>query len=225
MILLTTCADDERSCQQCIKRDLQNFCHDEVKKKAKYLHDASNEFLMSSMRLRDVGNRFQYVANLVQGPSLSHETIYSISSVGGAYAHSLAVPTIYSMYASSASSEESISMSLIDSVVIPSAYSAQVSLISPHFTLDLSNQASSMQSMTGVLRQNSQITPNSFENTYDSFIFDLNDPMHYNFDLANFNFENHYDALKFDMLDHMFFDVMKTASDDVIGSLFVSMVG
>ncbi|KAG0133836.1 hypothetical protein HOY82DRAFT_248819 [Tuber indicum] len=34
-----TCGD-ERPCQRCIKRGLQNACHDGVRKKAKYLHDA-----------------------------------------------------------------------------------------------------------------------------------------------------------------------------------------
>jgi hypothetical protein len=31
---------DERPCQRCIKRGLQDACHDGVRKKAKYLHDA-----------------------------------------------------------------------------------------------------------------------------------------------------------------------------------------
>ncbi|KAI5778425.1 hypothetical protein EDC01DRAFT_674249 [Geopyxis carbonaria] len=34
-----TCGD-ERPCQRCIKRGLQDACHDGVRKKAKYLHDA-----------------------------------------------------------------------------------------------------------------------------------------------------------------------------------------
>lgn len=33
-------AGDERPCQRCIKRGLQDACHDGVRKKAKYLHDA-----------------------------------------------------------------------------------------------------------------------------------------------------------------------------------------
>jgi hypothetical protein len=120
------------------------------------------------------------------------------------------------MYASSVSSEEPISMSLIDPVMTPPAYNAQVSLNSSHFTLDFSNQASSMQSLASVLRQNPQIISNPLENTFDLFIFDLNDSMQYNFDSVSFNFGNHYGALEFDMLDHMFFDVVKTAFDDVI---------
>ncbi|KAK9477868.1 hypothetical protein V1514DRAFT_308283 [Lipomyces japonicus] len=37
-----TC-DDARPCQRCIKRGLQSTCQDGVRKKAKYLHDASPE--------------------------------------------------------------------------------------------------------------------------------------------------------------------------------------
>lgn len=37
---------DERPCQRCIKRGLQDACQDGVRKKAKYLHDAPNEALM-----------------------------------------------------------------------------------------------------------------------------------------------------------------------------------
>src|SRR5215470_15950577 len=41
---------DERPCQRCIKRGLQDACHDGVRKKAKYLHDAPNEALMPGIR-------------------------------------------------------------------------------------------------------------------------------------------------------------------------------
>ncbi|KAF7617409.1 hypothetical protein AFLA_000063 [Aspergillus flavus NRRL3357] len=40
-----TCGD-ERPCQRCIKRGLQDACHDGVRKKAKYLHDAPDGALM-----------------------------------------------------------------------------------------------------------------------------------------------------------------------------------
>lgn len=41
-VLIFPCdfAGDERPCQRCIKRGLQDACHDGVRKKAKYLHDA-----------------------------------------------------------------------------------------------------------------------------------------------------------------------------------------
>lgn len=107
----------------------------------------------------------------------------------------------------------------------PPAYNAQVSPISPHFTPGPSNQASPMQSMAGVLRQNPQITPNPLENTYGLSIFDPNDPMQYNFDPANFNFGNYYGALEFGMLDHMSFGVVETAFDDVTESLPAPVAG
>lgn len=160
MILLTTCADEERSCQRCIKRGIQDVCHDKIK------NDASNELMI----LRDVDSRFQHVTNLFQSSTLNHETVYSISLIEDAYALSFAVFTIYNMYAFSVSSEQSISISLIYSFMISSTYSAQVSLISLHFMPDLNNQTSSMQSMIGVLRQNPQITSNSFENIKSLFV-------------------------------------------------------
>src|ERR1700761_2010371 len=44
--MLTVAPGDERPCQRCIKRGLQDACQDGVRKKAKYLHDAPTEALM-----------------------------------------------------------------------------------------------------------------------------------------------------------------------------------
>src|ERR1700712_2321115 len=44
--LLILCLGDERPCQRCIKRGLQDACQDGVRKKAKYLHDAPAEALI-----------------------------------------------------------------------------------------------------------------------------------------------------------------------------------
>jgi len=49
---------DERPCQRCIKRGLQDACQDGVRKKAKYLHDAPNEALMPGVG----GNLFNHPA-------------------------------------------------------------------------------------------------------------------------------------------------------------------
>ncbi|KAI6855756.1 hypothetical protein KC334_g22325, partial [Hortaea werneckii] len=43
-----TCGD-ERPCLRCIKRGLQDQCHDGVRKKAKYLHDAPPEALIPGL--------------------------------------------------------------------------------------------------------------------------------------------------------------------------------
>ncbi|KAF4543190.1 Transcription factor [Lasiodiplodia theobromae] len=55
-----TCGD-ERPCQRCIKRGLQDACHDGVRKKAKYLHDAPPEALMPG-----VGGHYPHLSNAGQ---------------------------------------------------------------------------------------------------------------------------------------------------------------
>lgn len=190
-----------------------------MRKKAKYLHDAPSESLMPGMGLRGASNRFQYVTNLPRGSPLGHETAYPVSSAGSAYAPPFAVPTTFSMYASSAPPGGPLPMPLLDPVMSPPGYSAQVSPISPHFTPGPSNQASPMQSMAGILRQNPQTTPNPLENAYGPTVYDPNDPMQYNFDPASFNFGNHYGALEFGMLGHMSSGVVETSSGEASGSL------
>lgn len=227
MVSLTTHAGDERPCQRCIKRGLQDACHDGVRKKAKYLHDAPSESLMPGVGLRGASNRFPYVPNLPRGPPLGHETTYPVSSAGGVYAPPFAVPTTFSMYASSGppGGPMPMPMPLVDSVVSPPCYSAQVSPISPHFTPGSSNQASPMQSMAGVLRQTPQPTPNALESAYGPTIFDPNDPMQYNFDPASFNFGSTYGALEFGMLGHMSSGVVETSSGEACGPLSASGPG
>lgn len=216
-ISLTAHAGDERPCQRCIKRGLQDACHDGVRKKAKYLHDAPAESLMPGMGVRGAGNRFQYVPNLPRGPPLGHEATYPGSSAGAAYALPLAVPTTFSMYASSAPPGQ-MPLALGDVAMSPSSYSAQVSPTSPHFTPGPSTQASPMQSMGGVLHQNPPTMP-PMENPYSASIGDPHDPMPYSFDPASFNFGNHYGALEFGMLGHMSSGVLEPTSGDASGPL------
>ena len=174
---------------------------------------------MPGVGMRGASNRFPYVPNLPRGPPLGHETAYPVSSAGGVYAPPFAVPTTFSMYASSAPPGGPMPMPLMDPVVSPPCYSAQVSPISPHFTPGSSNRASPMQSMAGVLRQNPPATPNALENAYGPTIFDPNDPTQYNFDPASFNFGNTYGALEFGMLGHMSSGVVETSSAEAGGPL------
>lgn len=196
-----------------------------MRKKAKYLHDAPSESLMPGVGLRGASNRFPYVPNLPRGPPLGHETAYPVSSAGGVYAPPFAVPTTFSMYASSGPAGVPMPMPLVDPGVSPPCYSAQVSPISPHFTPGSSNQASPMQSMAGVLRHNPQPTPNALESAYGPTIFDPNDPMQYSFDPASFNFGNTYGALEFGMLGHMSSGVVDTSSGEACGPLSASGPG
>jgi hypothetical protein len=217
IISLTIHSDDERSCQRCIKRDLQSVCHDEMKKKDKHLHNISIEFFMSSMSVREVSNRFSYVTNLTRDSSLNHETAYVIASMNDDDAFSLVMSTTFSMYALDASSSQ-MTLSLIDSVMSSSSYSAQISFTSLRFTSDFSHLASSMQSMIEVLHQIFQITSIT-KDTYDFNCYDHNDSMQYYFYSIDFNFQNNFDVLKFDILCYMFSSVLKTSSTNVNRSL------
>jgi hypothetical protein len=193
IISLTIHSDDERPCQRCIKRDLQDVCHDEMRKKDKHLHKISIEFFMSSMSMREVSNRFSYVTNLTRDSSLNRETAYVIASMNDDDAFSLVMSTTFSMYALDTSSSQ-MTLSLIDSVMSSSSHSAHVSFTSLRFTSDFSRLTSSMQSMISVLHQISQITSIT-KDTYDFNNYDHNDSMQYYFYSIDFNFENNCDVL------------------------------
>ena len=92
---------------------------------------------------------------------------------------------------------------LTEGLMNPQSYSNQTSPISPHFASGPSHQVSPMQSMDGVLQQTPPAPPTPMQSTFGPAIFDVSDPMQYNFDTASFNFVNHYGALEFGMLGHM----------------------
>lgn len=213
------CTGDERPCQRCIKRGLQDACHDGVRKKAKYLHDAPNEALMPGVGVRGgPGSRFHYMPSLGQGQQLSSDTGYPVSSAGNVYAHQQ-TPTAFSVYPSS-DPQGQMPPPLTDTIMnAPQSFSTQPSPISPHFNPGPSHQASPMQSMAGVLQQNPQGTPNSLQGTFSPSIFDPNDPMQYNFDPSSFNFGNHYGALEFGMLGHMSSGAAETPPSENAGHL------
>lgn len=198
-----TCGD-ERPCQRCIKRGLQDACHDGVRKKAKYLHDAPNEALMPGMGLRGaVGNPMHYLANLGRGQQqLPPEAGFAGPSANDVYVQQQAMPTAFPTY-SAGGPQNQMGPPLTDGMMTPQAYSNQQSPISPQFSSGPGHQQSPMQSMAGVLQQTPQPNPNMMQTAFDGSVFDVNDPMQYNFDPSSFNFGNHYGALEFGMLGHM----------------------
>lgn len=219
IIRLICCAGDERPCQRCIKRGLQDACHDGVRKKAKYLHDAPNEALMPGVGVRGgPGSRFHYMTSLGPGQQLPPDTGYPVSSAGNVYGHQQ-TPPAFSVYPSSGPQGQ-MPPPLTDTIMsAPQPFSTQPSPISPHFNPGPSHQASPMQSMAGVLQQNPQGTPASMQGTFSPSIFDPNDPMQYNFDPASFNFGNHYGALEFGMLGHMSSGAAETPPSENAGHL------
>ncbi|KAL9005404.1 MAG: hypothetical protein Q9188_001798 [Gyalolechia gomerana] len=198
-----TCGD-ERPCQRCIKRGLQDACHDGVRKKAKYLHDAPNEALMPGMGLRGaVGNPMHYLANLGRGQQqLPPEGGFHGPSVNDVFVQQQAMPTAFTTY-SAGGPQSQMGPPLTDSMMAPQAYSNQQSPISPQFSSGPGHQQPPMQSMSGALQQNPQTSSNMMQTPFDGSVFDVNDPMQYNFDPSSFNFGNHYGALEFGMLGHM----------------------
>ncbi|KAL8940234.1 MAG: hypothetical protein Q9216_002918 [Gyalolechia sp. 2 TL-2023] len=198
-----TCGD-ERPCQRCIKRGLQDACHDGVRKKAKYLHDAPNEALIPGMGLRGaVGTQMHYLANLGRGQQqLPQEAGFHGPSVNDVFVQQQAMSTAFPTY-SAGGPQSQMGPPLTDGMMAPQAYSNQQSPISPQFSSGSGHQQSPMQTMAGALHQNPQANPNLMQTPFDGSVFDVNDPMQYNFDPSSFNFGNHYGALEFGMLGHM----------------------
>ncbi|RMZ75798.1 hypothetical protein DV738_g5293, partial [Chaetothyriales sp. CBS 135597] len=182
-----TCGD-ERPCQRCIKRGLQDACQDGVRKKAKYLHDAPNEALLpgagQNLFSHAQAKRTSSATTNTDGsPRQSHHRSHSASQQQQQFlnAHSyplfsptgghMAPPLIQARGMSDSTSFQQHSP-------ITSAFPASNPLQSPG-------------------PQNSQSLTAQWAGT----LFD--DPASFNFDLSSMNFGNHYGALEFGMLGQM----------------------
>ncbi|KAL8664870.1 MAG: hypothetical protein Q9202_002732 [Teloschistes flavicans] len=197
-----TCGD-ERPCQRCIKRGLQDQCQDGVRKKAKYLHDAPNEALLPGMGLRGgVGTQVQYLSNLGRGQHLPPDAAFQPTSANEAYVQQQALPTAYPTYVTTGPQSQ-MGPPLTDGIMAPQPYSNQHSPISSQFSSGPSVQPSPMQSMASALQSGPPTNGSMLQTPFGGNVFDMNDPMQYNFDPSSFNFGNHYGALEFGMLGHM----------------------
>ncbi|KAL9000712.1 MAG: hypothetical protein Q9169_000748 [Polycauliona sp. 2 TL-2023] len=197
-----TCGD-ERPCSRCIKRGLQDACHDGVRKKAKYLHDTPPEALLPGMGLRGpVGNPMHYLANLGGGQQLSPDAGYQGPSSNDVYVQQQSMPTTFATYPTSGAQSQ-MGPPLTEGMMASQQYSNQQSPIVPPFGQGSSHQPSPMQNMGSALQSNIQPDANMMQTSYGGSVFDMNDPMQYNFDPSSFNFGNHYGALEFGMLGHM----------------------
>ncbi|KAL8895929.1 MAG: hypothetical protein Q9207_007948, partial [Kuettlingeria erythrocarpa] len=205
-----TCGD-ERPCQRCIKRGLQDACHDGVRKKAKYLHDAPNEALMPGMGLRAaVGNQMHYLANLGRTQQLPPDASFQGPSPSDVFVQQQqqqqqqqhGLPAAFPSYPAGGP-HSTMGPPLTESMVASQPYSNQQTPISPQFHSGASRQQSQIHSLTGTLQQNPQLNHGMMQLPYDGSLFEVNDPMQYNFDPSSFNFGNHYGALEFGMLGHM----------------------
>ncbi|KAF2124053.1 hypothetical protein P153DRAFT_303180 [Dothidotthia symphoricarpi CBS 119687] len=176
-----TCGD-ERPCNRCIKRGLQDHCMDGVRKKAKYLHDAPDGALMPG-----VGGHYPYMNGNRPTPIPNQDT--QPVALAQQSNHYVQPPptTFYSPSSIPASMPATQDVQM---------YNSQQSPISPPFTqshqVSVSNVPSTMaQGQPGAMQQ------------FGGALFDPSDPALFNFDISNLNFGNHYGALEFGMLNHM----------------------
>ncbi|KAJ5901056.1 hypothetical protein N7504_007049 [Penicillium tannophilum] len=204
-----TCGD-ERPCQRCIKRGLQDACHDGVRKKAKYLHDAPDGALMPGVP----GNFYPTNTPMRNSLPMSRNGTNSSTSQQPQpqqqqpqqppqqQANNNFYPTpqpqpqpqgSYNMYQETAMSQSPFTT---QSPVSPT-YNLKTSQNgrNPSLSSTVNQQPTPSTALSGDTSQ----PPNPFAGPF----FDPSDPALFNFDLSSMNFENRYGALEFGMLGHM----------------------
>ncbi|KAL4917472.1 hypothetical protein BDW62DRAFT_84692 [Aspergillus aurantiobrunneus] len=195
-----TCGD-ERPCQRCIKRGLQDACHDGVRKKAKYLHDAPDGALMPGVAGNNFYNNNSTISN---GMTLSGaNTVNTAANTQSSGANFYPTPqSNYNMYQENPISHQN-------------SFPSQ-SPVSPTFSLKTNpaprstttapnnnNNTALTTSMPQPATTDVSNAPNQNQNPFAGPFFDPSDPALFNFDLSSMNFENRYGALEFGMLGHM----------------------
>ncbi|EAS35656.3 C6 zinc finger domain-containing protein [Coccidioides immitis RS] len=186
-----TCGD-ERPCQRCIKRGIQNACHDGVRKKAKYLHDAPNEALMPHLQghlYTTQANTARHTMPLTRNGSNSKTNFYpqQQSSFNNFYQNK---------------PDPTLNQPQVHDTGRPDTFPSQ-SPVSPTFNMTANPAASGNQGLPSSLSASNSNASGQAQNGFGSAFFDPSDPALFNFDLASMNFGNHYGALEFGMLGHM----------------------
>jgi hypothetical protein len=175
---------------------LQDACHDGVRKKAKYLHDAPDGALMPAIP----GNLYNQTNTMRNSttPSFSQNengAMKAQQSSNGLFP----TPSVssYNTFEPTNTPSQMTSQMLSDGAMNPNAFSTQTP-VSPTFSM---GTASAMPSHTQQTAERPSTSASSGPN-YGAF-FDPSDPALFNFDLASMNFGNRYGALEFGMLGHM----------------------
>ncbi|KAL4935283.1 hypothetical protein BDV06DRAFT_207297 [Aspergillus oleicola] len=198
-----TCGD-ERPCQRCIKRGLQDACHDGVRKKAKYLHDAPDGALMPGI----AGNNF-YNNNNPNGLPTTAINLNGANAVNPATTTQNSGANFYP------TPQSNYNMYQENPIGHQSSFPSQ-SPVSPTFSLKTNptprnstaapsntNNPALTTSMPQPATTGVSNTATQNQNPFGGPFFDPSDPALFNFDLSSMNFENRYGALEFGMLGHM----------------------
>lgn len=181
-----TCGD-ERPCERCIKRGLQDDCHDGARKKAKYLRDAPDEALQPG-----AGRYFQQ----------NHKSAASPSDVGTSIA---TVPR------SEASFMDDPQSNLPSFLPMPGTshrhtQSQQDAAQFPHFSAQavaLQNQQYNPQQQSSPQNMSTHFQSPSNNHQFGGSFGDFNDISFSGFDPSSMNFGNQYGAAEFGILGHM----------------------
>lgn len=184
---------DERPCLRCIKRGLQDQCHDGVRKKAKYLHDAPPEALVPGYAGKNYaphgsGSLTAISNSTTVMPSASYFTPASAGGFPQQYPH--------------ASGQGAMGPPSMDNGNIGPEFASAQNVETPtqYTNTSSSQQVSPQQEFVTTLDQTPSIgTTGTMDTTY----FDANDPLMFNFNISDMNFGNHYGALEFGMLGHL----------------------
>jgi hypothetical protein len=178
---------DERPCQRCIKRGLADACHDGVRKKAKYLHDAPTEALMPGVGGQ---NLFNHAAAMRNNMALRNAETDQ-QEAGHFYQN----PQSFNAYPQNTQ----MPPPMMQDNTMNAQNFGQQSPVSPSFNLP------GQQPIHNPSMSQPQAEPTSaMPQNWNGAMFDPNDTAFLgNLDLASMNFGNHYGALEFGMLGHM----------------------
>ncbi|KAL2374698.1 hypothetical protein RJ035_002089 [Blastomyces gilchristii] len=197
-----TCGD-ERPCQRCIKRGLQDACHDGVRKKAKYLHDAPNEALLPGIRgnYYNQANTTRNIPNQRGNASNSNSNKVSRQSVSSANFYTPQAARSYNVYVQAKSQQSHVRPAVMqDASMNPSVFHAQSPSSTQNFDLSSNPQT---QNLSSAMSQTASSVSGQNQDPFGAAFFDPSHPALFNFDIASMNFGNRYGALEFGMLGHM----------------------
>lgn len=189
---------DERPCNRCIKRGLAEHCHDGVRKKAKYLHDAPNEALLPGPTGPFGQQTSTPISAAAQPSPADMQTMTQPSSY---YSNQTPAPT-FPAFSQTPASGPVNSPSTQDSPIVGQYGNQQSTMLSSTYQGGSGQQLGPNQdSMTGMNRSSPQ-DPKQGQ-PFATPMFDPSDPSIFNFDITSFNFGNHYGAMEFGMLGQM----------------------
>ncbi|KAL1297839.1 hypothetical protein AAFC00_006366 [Neodothiora populina] len=212
-----TCGD-ERPCNRCIKRGLAEHCHDGVRKKAKYLHDAPNDALVPGSSAPYSVNQ-QTPASMSGGVQPSPVDMHSVPQ-SASYYPSQPSTASYSAFGQTPGTAPAGSPSTQDSPIMAQYNNQQPSMLSNAYPSGSTQQMNTNQDNMGAMNQTPPGDPKQTP-SFPAPLFDPSDPSIFNFDISTFNFGNHYGAMEFGMLGHM-----SSAADgrpDVDGNMMNTM--